>query len=83
MAKGKQESEHDVTFAEGGDTPMFGGPGDHTTTASSDAAGEQTPGGTAHKTSGGAKQKFASGGSGKMFGFSPSVPATAGQTGAR
>ena len=82
MAKDKVESEKNVEFAEGGhDNHMFG-EGDRTTVAGSDAAGEQQPGGTAHKTSGG-KQKFASGGSGRMFGYSPSVPATAGQTGAR
>jgi hypothetical protein len=80
-AKTKTESEKDVTFAKGGDTPMFGS-GNRETVASSEAAGEQTPGGTAHKTSG-SGGKFASGGSGKMFGFNPSVPATAGQTGAR
>ena len=46
------------------------------------AAGEQEPGGTAHKTSG-AGGEYAKGGSTKMFGFSPSVPATAGITGPR
>lgn len=78
--KSKQESEKNVTFAKGGTTPMFGS-GDRTVTASSDAAGEQAPGGTAHKTS--SNPKYAEGGKGKMFGFNPSVPATAGQTGAR
>jgi hypothetical protein len=80
-AKSKQESEHNVEFAKGGNTPMFG-TGDRTTAAPSDAAGEQQSASTAHKTSG-SGGKFASGGSGKMFGFNPSVPATAGQTGAR
>ena len=80
--KTKENTEHDVTFAKGGKTPMFGGSGDHTTTAGSDAAGKQAPGGTAHDTSG-SGGKYASGGSGKMFGFNPSVPAKAGQTGAR
>jgi hypothetical protein len=70
--KFKKETEKDVTFAEGGDTPMFG----------SQDAGKQAPGGTAHKVSGG-DGKFATGGSGKMFGYAGSVPATAGQTGAR
>jgi hypothetical protein len=80
-AKTKVESEKNVEFAKGGDTPMFGD-GDHTKTAAGEAASEQAPGETGHKTSG-PNEKYASGGTTKMFGFHPSVPATAGQTGAR
>lgn len=82
MANIHKEKTHNVAFAKGGKTPMFG-KGDRTTTAPQEQAGEQSAGGTAHKTSGGGSDKFASGGSGRMFGYSPSVPATAGQTGAR
>jgi hypothetical protein len=81
MAKSKVEKSSDnVTFAKGGDTPMFG-TGDRTKTATNDAAGEQT----AAQTSSDSKNnpKFAAGGSGKMFGFNPAVPATAGKTSAR
>ena len=71
--KSKQESEHDVTFAEGGDTPMFG----------KQAAGPDKPGNTGKDQSGAPGAKYAEGGKGKMFGFHGSVPAKAGQTGAR
>lgn len=67
----RNETSHNVQFAEGGDTHMFG----------KQAAGEQKPGGTAHDAGGGAPgAKFAEGGSTKMFGFRASTPATAGQT---
>ena len=72
-AKSKQESEHDVTFAEGGDTPMFG----------EQAAGPDKPGNTGKDSSGAPGAKYAEGGKGKMFGFHGSVPAKSGQTGAR
>jgi len=77
----KEKSEKNVEFAKGGNTPMFG-KGDRTTTAPQEQAGEQKPGGTAHNPSGGGGQ-YAEGGKGKMFGFSPSVPAKAGITSAR
>lgn len=68
------EKSHDVEFAEGGDTKMFG----------EQAANEQKPGGTAHNVSGGAPgPEFAKGGSSKMFGFQGSVPARDGITSAR
>ena len=68
------EKSHDVTFAKGGDTPMFG----------EQAANEQKAGGTAHDVSGGAPgPEFAKGGSGKMFGFSGALPARDGITSAR
>ena len=80
--KKKVESERDVEFAKGGNTPMFG-TGDRTTTAPADAAGTQKPGVTEQHPDSGSSSKFAEGGKGKMFGYSPSVPAKEGQTGAR
>lgn len=81
MAGFMKKTEKSADFAKGGNTPMFGH-GDRTTTAPSDAAGPQTSGVTEHdpKGEGG---KFASGGSGKMFGYSGSLPARAGITSAR
>jgi hypothetical protein len=73
MAKSKQESEHDVTFAEGGDTPMFG----------KQAAGPDKAGNTGKDQSAAPGAKYATGGSTKMFGFQGSQPATAGKTSAR
>jgi hypothetical protein len=70
--KFKGESEKDVTFAEGGDTPMFG----------PQTAGPDKPGNTG-KDPGGGGAKFAKGGSGKMFGFTPSQDKEAGKTGQR
>lgn len=67
----RNEKTHDVEFAKGGNTKMFG----------QQHVGEQKPGGTAHDV--GSDGKFASGGSGKMFGFSGSQPAQAGITSAR
>lgn len=68
-----KESEHDVTFAEGGDTPMFG----------PQAAGPDKPGNTGKDTSSAPGPKYAKGGSGKMFGYTAVQEAKAGQTGAR
>jgi hypothetical protein len=76
------EKTKNVDFAKGGDTHMFGS-GDHTKTAPSDAAGEVTPGHTGKDNAGGAGDKFAKGGSGKMFGYTGSLPAEAGSTAAR
>lgn len=68
------EKSHDVEFAKGGDTPMFG----------EQAANEQKPGGTAHDVSGGAPgPEYAKGGSTKMFGFAGAQPARDGITSAR
>ena len=72
MAK-KQESEHNVEFAKGGNTPMFG----------LQQAEPKTPGNTRPDAKPGPGAKFAEGGSNKMFGFSPSVPARSGITGPR
>lgn len=82
MAKQKKETSHNVEFAKGGTTPMFGH-GDRTTTAPQEQAGEAKEGQTGKSAGAGAGDKYACGGSTKMFGFSPSVPAKAGQTGAR
>src|SRR5213080_4132972 len=78
----KKEKQQDFTFAKGGNTPMFG-QGDRTVTASQEQAGEQTPGGTAHKPSGHSADKYAEGGKTKMFGYTPSQPAQSGITSAR
>lgn len=68
-----KEAQHNVTFAEGGDTAMFG----------KQAAGPDKPGNTGKDTSAAPGPKYAAGGSHKMFGFNGSQPAKAGQTGAR
>jgi hypothetical protein len=68
------EKSHNVEFAKGGDTPMFG----------EQDSNAQKPGGTAHDTKGTAPgPKFADGGTTKMFGYAASQPATAGITSAR
>lgn len=70
----RNETTHNVEFAEGGDTKMFG----------EQAAGEQKPGGTAHNAEGGAPgAKFAEGGKTKMFGYQGALPARDGITSAR
>lgn len=66
------EKSHDVEFAKGGTTKMFG----------EQEAGSQKPGETEHDVKGGGSQ-FAAGGSGKMFGYNPSQAARAGITSAR
>ncbi len=82
MASFQKKSSHNVEFAKGGDTPMFG-KGDRTVTAPMEQAGEQKPGVTQHSPDGGSGDKFAKGGSGKMFGYAGSQPAEAGKTSAR
>jgi len=68
------EKSHNVEFAKGGKTKMFG----------KQAAGPQKPADTAHDVTGGAPgDKYACGGSTKMFGFAGSQPAQAGKTSAR
>lgn len=71
--KETKEKETDQTFAEGGDTPMFG----------PQSATPDKPGNTGKDTGAAPGPKYASGGSGKMFGFSPAQEAKAGQTGVR
>jgi hypothetical protein len=68
-----KEAQHNVTFAEGGDTKMFG----------PQAAGPDKAGNTGKDPTSAPGPKYAAGGSSKMYGYSPSVPAKAGITGAR
>ena len=65
---------HDVEFAKGGTTKMFGEQeaGDNTNTGETGKPDERGPG-----------EKFASGGTTKMFGFQGAVPARDGITSAR
>lgn len=69
--KGKEFSTKKADFAEGGNTPMF----------SEQQASKQTPGKTGKNGATGKGEEFLKGGRGKMFGFRPSSPAKAGQTG--
>ena len=68
----RHEKTHNVEFAKGGDTHMFG----------EQQAGPQTPGQTEKNGDTGKGAEFAAGGKGKMFGFSASKPATSGITSA-
>ena len=76
------EKTHNVEFAKGGNTPMFG-KGDRTITAPKDAAGSKRPGDTDAGNTSDSGSKFAAGGSGKMFGYTGALPAEAGKTSAR
>jgi hypothetical protein len=68
------EKTHNVEFAKGGSTKMFG----------EQAANSQKSATTAHDVSGGAPgPEFASGGKTKMFGFQGALPARDGITSAR
>ena len=62
------EKSHNVEFAKGGTTPMFG----------EQAADEMQPGYTEKKDDKGPGAQFAEGGKNKMFGFAGALPATAG-----
>ena len=74
MDANAKEKSHNVEFAKGGNTKMFG----------PQAAGEQKQATTAHDVKGGAPgAEFAKGGSGKMFGFAGAQSAKAGITSAR
>ena len=68
----RHEKTHNVEFAKGGDTKMFG----------EQQASPQTPGQTEKNGDTGKGAEFAAGGKGKMFGFSASKPATSGITSA-
>jgi hypothetical protein len=72
-AKVTKETTKSAKFAEGGNGHMFG----------PQKAGEQKPGVTQHDAGNGSGDKFACGGSTRMHGYSPSVPARAGITSAR
>lgn len=67
------EKSHNVEFAKGGKTHMFG----------PQAADPKKPGDTSASEGPAPGAKFASGGSSKMFGFAGAQPATAGMTSAR
>ena len=69
----RNESSHNVEFAKGGNTKMFG----------EQQASPQTPGQTEKNGATGKGAEFAKGGSGKMFGFAGSESAKAGITSAR
>jgi hypothetical protein len=71
------EQTHNVAYAEGGDTKMFGEQeaGSRTSADKSKSTGKPD--------SSGPGEKFASGGKGKMFGFTGALPATAGISAAR
>lgn len=71
------EKTHNVEFAKGGDTPMFG-----EQEAGSRKGADKSPS-TGKPDSSGPGEKFAEGGSTKMFGYQGSVPATAGISSAR
>lgn len=67
------EKSHDVEFAKGGDTKMFG---EQSATPAKSAT-------TAHAEGAAPGPEFAKGGASKMFGYSPSAAAQAGITSAR
>ena len=71
------EKSHDVTFAKGGKTHMFG-----EQEAGSRESADKSPS-TGKPDSSGPGEKFAEGGKGKMFGFTGALPATAGISAAR
>ena len=71
------EKTHNVEFAQGGDTKMFG-----EQEAGSRKGDDKSPS-TGKPDSSGPGEKFAEGGSTKMFGFQGAVPATAGISSAR
>jgi hypothetical protein len=73
MAKIKQEREHNVQFAKGGNTSMF----------SQQQAEPMKSGQTGDPGATGKGAEFAKGGSGKMFGYSAALPAQSGITSPR
>lgn len=71
------EQTHNVEYAEGGDKHMFGEQVAGPRTGSDKSASSGKP------DSSGPGEKFAKGGSGKMFGYTGALPATAGISAAR
>ena len=69
----RKETSHNVEFAKGGDTKMFG----------EQQANPDKPGSTGKPDVGGKGPEFAAGGKGHMFGFSGALPARDGITSAR
>jgi hypothetical protein len=82
MAGFLKKNEKSADFAKGGNTPMFG-KGDRTVTAPSDAAGLKGAGDTNPGNKSDSGEKYACGGSTKMFGYAGAQPAQAGKTSAR
>jgi hypothetical protein len=72
----RHEKTHNVKFAEGGDTAMFG-----KQEAGSRTSADKSPS-TGKPDSSGPGEKFAEGGKGKMFGFKGAAPAQSGITSA-
>jgi hypothetical protein len=70
------EKTHNVEFAKGGTTHMFG------EQEAGSRKGEDKSASTGKPDSSGPGDKFAAGGAGKMFGFNPAKTATAGITSA-
>ena len=70
------EKTHNVEFAKGGDTAMFG------EQEAGSRKGEDKSPSTGKPDSSGPGEKFAAGGSGKMFPYNPAKPVTAGITSA-
>jgi hypothetical protein len=77
------EKTHNVEFAKGGDTKMFGeqAAGSRNGQGAEGTVSDKSPS-TGKPDSSGPGAKFAGGGSGKMFGYNPAKPATAGITSA-
>src|SRR4029077_8363092 len=73
----RNETSHNVEFAKGGDTKMFG-----EQEAGSRTGADKSPS-TGKPDSSGPGPTFAEGGKGKMFGFQGAVPARDGITSAR
>jgi hypothetical protein len=73
----RNETSHDVEFAKGGDTHMFG-----KQEAGARTGGDKSPS-TGKPDDRGPGEKFAEGGKTKMFGFQGSLPARDGITSAR
>jgi hypothetical protein len=71
------EKSREATFAEGGNTKMFG-----EQQAGGRTDGDKSPS-TGKPDDRGPGEKFAEGGKGKMFGFAGALPATAGISAAR
>jgi len=73
----RNETSHNVEFAKGGDTHMFG-----EQEAGSRTGADKSPS-TGKPDSSGPGDKFAEGGKTKMFGFTGALPARSGITSAR
>ena len=72
----RTEKTHNVEFAKGGDTAMFG------EQKAGQRTGDDKSPSTGKPDSSGPGDKFATGGAGKMFPYNPAKPATSGITSA-